>query len=59
MSTIKVQVGLRLTEDAYAKVKVIAKAEKRAVNNLIEYVVQRYIDDYEAQNGPVEILEKE
>ena len=59
MAAFKVQVGLRLEEEAYEKVKVIAKEEKRSINNLVEYAVERYIKDYEAQHGPVETPEEE
>lgn len=58
MAPFKIQVGLRLTEEAYEKVKVIAKEEKRSINNLVEYAVERYIKDYEAQHGPVETPEE-
>lgn len=59
MAPSKVQVGLRLTEETYAKVKVVARAEKRAMNNLIEYAVERYIKEYEAKNGPIAFPEEE
>ena len=55
MATNKIQTGLRLKEAVYEKAKVLAAREQRTFNNLIEYAVQRYIDDYEAQNGPIEL----
>lgn len=53
MAKIKVQTGLRLDEDLYEKVKALADQEGRSLNNLVEYVVRRYIADYEAKNGPL------
>ena len=43
----RIQTGLRLDEDIHAKLKAIADKEKRTLNNLIEYVVQCYIEEYE------------
>lgn len=51
MAKIKVQTGLRLDEELYAKVKVLADQEGRSLNNLVEYVVRCYISDYEAKHG--------
>ena len=39
----------------YEKVKVISTREQRSMNNFIEFVVQRYIEEYERKNGEVEI----
>lgn len=51
MATNKIQTGLRLNETIYDKLKVIAERESRSLNNLIEYVVQQYVDAYEEANG--------
>ena len=59
MATNKVQTGLRLKEAVYLKVKALAAKEQRTFNNLIEYAVQRYIDEYEAQNGPIQIPDEQ
>lgn len=53
MGKIKIQTGLRLEEDLYAKVKFLAEEEGRSINNLVEYIVRRYIADYEEKNGPL------
>lgn len=53
MSTNKIQTGLRLSESAYGKLRAISAREARSLNNLIEYVLQKYLDDYEARNGSV------
>ena len=36
MAAFKVQVGLRLEEEAYQMVKAISKAEHRSINYLVE-----------------------
>lgn len=59
MATDKIQTGLRVKESIYEKAKVIASREQRSFNNLVEYAIQRYIDEYEAQNGPIQIPEEE
>lgn len=56
MATSKIQTGLRLSEPLYEKTRSLAVQEQRSLNNLIEYALQKYIDDYEAQNGPIKIL---
>ncbi len=58
MATDKVQTGLRLKEQVYEKVKVLAAQEQRSLNNFMEYVIQRHIEDYEAKNGPMQIPEE-
>ena len=39
MAAFKVQVGLRLEEEAYQKVKALSRAEHRPIHNLVEYEV--------------------
>jgi len=58
LATNKIQTGLRLKETTYEKAKILAAQEQRSFNNLVEYVVQRYIEDYEAKNGIIQIPEK-
>lgn len=53
MATSKIQTGLRLNEPVYEKLKVISTTEQRSLNNLIEFIVQKYVDEYEQLNGPV------
>lgn len=49
----KIQTGLRLDEQTYGKLKVISEAELRSVNNLAEYIIRKYISDYEDKNGVI------
>lgn len=53
MAVSKIQTGLRLEEGLYEKVKALADMEGRSLNNLAEYIIRRYIADYEANHGPL------
>lgn len=53
MATSKIQTGLRIEESDYYKIKYIAAAEKRTLNNLVEHLVHQYILRWERDNGPV------
>lgn len=53
MATNKIQTGLRLNEFVYDKLKTIAERESRSLNNLIEYIVLQYVDDYEGKHGSI------
>ena len=54
MATNKVQTGLRLNEVTYEKAKILSEKEQRSLNNVIEHAVLQYIEDYEAQHGPLQ-----
>ena len=51
MPTIKIQTGLRLDELTYRKLKTLCEEEGRSINNLAEYIIKRYLADYEATHG--------
>lgn len=51
MPKIKIQTGLRLDEDLYEKVKALAEREGRSINNLAEYIIRRYVQEYEERSG--------
>lgn len=53
MATTKIQTGLRLPEPTLEKLRTISVLEQRSLNNLIERIIQQYLDDYEAQHGTV------
>ena len=57
MATNKIQTGLRLPVPMYDKLKVLAANDSRTVNNLVELILRRYIEDYERANGPVQTSE--
>ena len=53
MPSSKIQTGLRLEEELYEKIKVIAERKKRSRNKMMEYVLEKYVEDYEKQNGAI------
>lgn len=55
MAANKIQTGLRLNETIYEKLRVLSSRETRSLNNLIEYVLQRYVNEYEAEHGTIQI----
>jgi len=55
MATNKIQTGLRINENIYKKILFLSKKEQRSLNNLIEYVLQQYVDKYENENGEIPI----
>ncbi len=55
MAVFKVQTGLRLDEPTYNRLNALAKLESRSLNNLAEYIIKKYLDDYEAKNGSLVI----
>ncbi len=57
MAKSKVQTGLRLNEPTYDKLRALAVRETRSLNNLIEYILQRYIEEYEETNGTIKPLD--
>ncbi len=59
MATTKIQTGLRLNETSYEKLRALASREARSLNNLVEYIIQRYLEDYETTNGPIQTPGKE
>ena len=56
MATAKIQTGLRLNEQLYEKLRALAAQENRSLNNLMEYIAQQYVADYEQKNGPISPL---
>lgn len=59
MATTKIQTGLRLNEQLYEKLRALAAKESRSLNNLMEYIAQQYVTDYEQKNGPISPLGEE
>ncbi|MDO4300243.1 MAG: hypothetical protein Q4D26_02490 [Clostridia bacterium] len=55
MAVIKIQFSLRIYPEVYAKLKVIAKKDTRSVSNLIDSLIMRKIDDFEAKNGEIKL----
>lgn len=51
MAASKIQTGLRLDEKIYEKLKTLSIQEGRSLNNLAEYIIRKYLEDYESKNG--------
>ena len=41
----KIQIGLRVTEEVSEKLKKQAEKEQRSVNNLIEVIINKYLEE--------------
>lgn len=59
MPTNKIQTGLRLPETTYGKLRTLSVRENRSLNNLIEYILQQYLEAYEADHGPLSVFSEE
>ena len=57
MATSRVTLSVRITPEANAKLKKIAKKEVRSVANLIDYLIQKEIARFESENGVIEVTE--
>ena len=55
MAISKIQPGLRIDEITYGKLKTLSEAESRSMNNLVEFLIKKYISDYEQQNGTIPV----
>ena len=59
MPTNKIQTGLRLPETTYGKLRTLSVRENRSLNNLIEYILQQYLEAYEADHGPLSVFSED
>lgn len=55
MATTKIPTMLRLPEDLHLKTKQLAQIEHRSVNAEIEFILEKYISNYESENGTLPI----
>lgn len=53
MATSKIQTGLRINEATYDKLCILSKRESRSLNNLVEYMIQQYLEKYESEHGVI------
>ena len=58
MPTNKIQTGLRLPETTY-ELRTLSARENRSLNNLIDYILQQYLEAYEADHGPLSVFSEE
>lgn len=47
--------NLRLKDDQDEKLKIIAEKQERSKNKQIEYILKKFISDYEKVNGDIKI----
>ena len=55
MATDNRQFTLRLQDDNFEKIKVIASRSKRSIAMQIEFIVEQFIEEYERQNDEIHI----
>ena len=53
MATTKRVFTLRLTDEVFDKVGILASAEHRSMTNYIEFVLLRHIEEMEKAQGPI------
>jgi hypothetical protein len=58
MTADRIQTGLRLESDLLQKITCISKREKRSLNAQIEFVVQCFVEQYEAENDVIPVDEE-
>lgn len=49
--------SLRISEEMHEKLKLIATDHKRSENREIEYALEKYIKNYERENGEIIIAD--
>jgi hypothetical protein len=58
MATDKRQFTLRLQDDNFEKIRFLADLDKRSIAMEIEYIIERYIGDYEKEHGHIKIIQE-
>ena len=48
---------LRLTDDDYEKMRIIAEKDNRSMANYIEWLVKQCVTDWEAKHGEIALTE--
>ena len=49
----KVQYTVRIEENLFDKLKIIAEKDMRSFNNQIEYLIAKCVEQYEKENGVI------
>lgn len=57
MATDKRQFTLRLQDENFLKIKYLADKERRSMAMQIEHVIEKYIRDFEKENGTISLSE--
>lgn len=58
MATNKIQTGIRFEPELLHKITYVAKQNKRSLNAQLEFLAQLCVQEYENQNGKIEIDEE-
>ena len=58
MAVARVQTGIRLTETVYGKLVTVAAKNKRSVNNYVETLIEKHLEDIEREEGPIEVTKR-
>lgn len=45
--------SVRVPDELLDKIKKLAAMNKRSANKQVEYILEKYIDQWEAENGPL------
>ena len=52
------RIQLRIKDESYEKLKLIAEEKERSINKQIIYILEQYLKDYEKINGKIELEKK-
>ena len=55
MATDKRQFTMRMQDETYEKIRIIAFAERRSIAMEIEHILLEYIAAYESQHGEIKV----
>ncbi len=59
MATNKRVFTLRLQDDVFDKIEYLAKDQHRSMTNFIEFVLLQYLDEYQKDNGDINLSDNE
>jgi len=59
LATYKKVFTLRLHDDVFDKIEILAKEQHRSMTNYIEYVLLKHLSDYEQEHGPINVDEEQ
>jgi hypothetical protein len=55
LATNKRVFTLRLHDEVFEKIELIARSQHRSMTNYIEYILLKHLSEYEKQHGPVKV----
>ena len=58
MATDKRNFTMRMSDQNFEKIKYLAHINKRSIAMQIEFLIERYISDYEKENGVIKTSEQ-